>query len=480
MTANRPILAGVVASRQPLPQALEWRAFIPLAAAAAWFWGGQGWAWWIFALAPIVYLTTSAVALFAKIHDTRVHQLHAAGGFWGVLLALPALAAGGGWAALFAGLLSAWAFVTAGRIGAAYEPLYDGAPAPEGSTAVSTKAAIDETLLAYFVGVAKIPAGGGAEAMAHEALRLEATLKERGWHQDPASYHQTPKAPDGVVADSRSFRGIAYERLSYASGFVPRPELPGAAAWAAHTANARSQLRVFRHPGANRPWLLCVHGYRMGWDWIDFSLFSPSWLHHKLGYNLLLPVLPLHGARKIGRQSGDGYLDGDLLDLVHAQTQALWDLRRALAWLRDREPGARIGAYGISLGGYNVSLLATAEAELDFVVAGVPLADVPLALWRHLPQTHKRFYAQHGLSEERYREILRVVSPLARPALPPVERLHIFAAAADRIVLPDQPLRLSAHWQAPVQWYQGSHLSVRRERLTRDAVENAIKLAGWR
>lgn len=461
------------------PRAFESRAFIPLSAAIAWAGGGSGLWWWLFAALPIAYLLTASVALFAKIHDLRVHQLHAAGGLIGAVLALPALFAGGV-DALLAGVLSLWAFFTAGRIALDYEPRYQGAPDPEARPGVDGKAALDEALLAYFVGVAKVPAGAAAEAMCLEALRLEATLKEQGWAGDPARYHQTPTAPESAVIDPGRWRGIAYERVSYPSGFLPHPELPGAAAWNGHDRNARMQLRVFRHAGAPRPWLMCIHGYRMGLDWMDFGLFSPGWLHHKLGLNLIMPVLPLHGARRAGKQSGDHYLDGDLLDLLHAQTQALWDLRRSLAWLRDREPGAQVGVYGVSLGGYNAALLATAEADLQFVIGGIPLADVASALWRNLPLVHERFYAQQGLTQARYREILLPVSPLARPALPAPERLHLFAAAADRIVLPDHPLKLAAHWQRPVTWFQGAHLSIRGERTTREVIESAVRAAGWK
>ena len=469
-----------IGRRHRPPPATQPRALVALAAALVWALGGAGWTWWLFAALPLAYLLTAAIALFAKVHDVRIHQLHAAGGALGTLLALPALLSGGGWAALLAGVLSAWAFVTAGRVALRSEPLYEGAEAPEARPLVDTKAAVDEALIAYFVGVAKIPSGPVAEAMCLEGLRLEAVLQANGWSADPASYHATPSAPEAVTTEACRYKGIAYERVSYPSGFVPRPELPGAAAWAAQVPNQRSVLRVFRHPGADRPWIFCIHGYRMGDNWLDFGLFPPEVLHQKFGYNLLLPTLPLHGPRKVGRKSGDQYLDGDLLDLVHAQTQALWDLRRALAWLRDREVRPKIGVYGVSLGGYNAALLATAEAELEFVLGGVPLADTAGVLWRHLPHLHEQFYAQHGLTEERYRSILSVVSPLARPALPPRERLHLFAAAADRIVPPDQPLLLARHWKVPVRWYQGSHLSIRHERATRAALRDAIQSAGWR
>lgn len=469
-----------IAWRQSPPPTSQPRALIALAAAVVWAAGGAGWAWWMFAALPIAYLLAAAVALFAKIHDLRVHQLHAAGGALGSVLAIPALLFGGGWPALLAGLLSAWAFVSAGRVALNHAPHFEGAELPEARLAVDTKAAIDEALMAFFVGVAKIPGGPAAEAMCLEALRLEAVLKENGWTAEPARFHATPPIPQAVSSESRRWQGMAYERVSYPSGFVPRAELPGAAAWSALAPNQRSTLRVFRHAGADRPWLMCIHGYRMGDNWLDFGLFSPRWLHKKLGYNLLVPTLPLHGPRKVGRLSGNQYLDGDLLDLLHAQTQALWDLRAALAWLRDREVQPRIGVYGVSLGGYNAALLATADAELDFVVGGIPLADPAGVLWRNLPEVHARYYAQHGLTEARYRAILDVVSPLARPALPAKERLHLFAAAADRIVPPDQPLLLSRHWDVPVRWYQGSHLSIKSERAPQETLKAAMQGAGWR
>ena len=466
--------------RQPSPSGQQPVAVFGLLAAAAWALGGSGWSWWLFAALPLAYLLSAAVTLLAKVHDLRVHQLHAAGGALGVVMALLALLAGGGWAALVAGLLSAWVFVVAGRTALRFEPLYKGATEPEVRPAVAAKAAVDEALLSYFVGVAQIPAGPEADAMCAESARLEAAIKAGGWSDAPGPLYGTPTPPTGLTVLPQKYKGIAFDQFSYASAFRPNEALADIPSWMGEAANQRSVLRVFRHAGADRPWLLCIHGYRMGANWMDFGLFPPEVLHRKMGFNLLMPTLPLHGARKVGRKSGDQYLDGNLNNLFHAQTQALWDLRMALAWLRDREAKPKVGAYGISLGGYNAALLATVEAELDFVVAGVPLADPAGVLWRHLPTLHARYYAERGLTESRHRAILKPVSPLAQPALLPKERLHLFAAAADRIVPPDQPLLLSRHWDVPVTWYQGSHLSVRHERAARTVLKAAMQGAGWR
>ena len=53
------------------------------------------------------------------------------------------------------------------------------------------------------------------------------------------------------------------------------------------------------------------------------------------GLNVVLPVLPLHGARKI---KGAAFPGEDVLDDVHAAAQAVWDIRRLLSWIRSQEP----------------------------------------------------------------------------------------------------------------------------------------------
>lgn len=460
------------------PKRWELWALVPLLTGLYWLTDGHP-HWLLVAVLPGTLLLAAAVSLLLWPGDARINEYVALGGALGVLLAIPAMWVGGFGAGLLAGLLSAASYLAAGRMGLAAQPRVPGVPAPEPSLVLSAKAALDEALVAYFVTGARIPAGDEAQAQCDDAHRLEQLLGVIGADRDPAALHAHPSAPEAVQIDTARLFGWRYERLRYASGFTADPRLPGATAWASYRANQTCEAQLLRHVERGRPWLLCIHGYRMGPAWMNLPMFDPGWLHHGLGLNLLIPALPLHGARSIGLRSGDGYMDGNLLDLVLAQCQALWDLRRAIAWIRAQEPEARIGVFGVSLGGYNAALLAGYERALDFVVAGIPLVDCAGVLWRHLPAPLRDYLTHHDFDEARYRRLLQPVSPLALPPQPAQERRSIFAATADRVLAPTHAAALAAHWNVPVSWYDGGHLTFRGERAVKAAIETPMLRAGW-
>jgi hypothetical protein len=463
----------------PPPRQWEPLSLVPILAGFCWLLPDAGGSWLFWALLPGALLLSCGVGLLLFPGDPRISAYMALGGLLGMIFFLPAWISGGFWQALLALAASLASFLTAGRAALTREPQGIDVPPPDSGLQMDLKVGMDEAVLGYFVGGARMPGGDDAREICERAGRMLEVYRQRGLDRDPAPLHPEPPAPSRVFIQKASHRGQDYEVLRFDSGYAPDPALPGAAAWKGHAGNNECQVRLLRHPGPPRPWLLCIHGYRMGTTWLDFSLFSPRWLHHRMGFNLIQPVLPLHGPRRIAARSGDHYLDGDPLDLVHAQSQALWDLRRSLAWLRQNEGKARVGVMGYSLGGYNAALLAAYERELDFVLAVIPVMDFASALMRFLPPAYLRYYREHGLDEQRYRDILQVVSPLARAPLPPRERLHIVAAAADRIVLPNHPLVLARHWNVPVTWYQGSHLSIRYEREPGQVLRHAALAAGW-
>lgn len=461
-------------------RARDWLDLIPIVAGLAWLSTGDGVGWLLLALPPAALLLVSGVSSALLGPEARFSRYGALAAALGVLFALPALLLVSLFGALLAGLLSAAAFVQAGRAALARAGVEPGAPVPPATVGTWAKAALDEALIGYFVALAKIPAGDEATALVRDAEAMEAVIARRGWHADPATFHAAPSAPTDAVLTPARFGRFDYQELRFASGYEPPAEVPGAALWSSYLPNRTCHAHVFRQPQAGRPWLLCIHGYRMGTPFLDLRLFAPHIYARRLGFNLVMPTLPLHGPRRIGRQSGDHYLDGDPLDLLFAQSQALWDLRRTIAWIRAEEPDARIGVLGYSLGGYNAALLATHEAGLDFVVAGIPVADFASVLWQHVPPSLKTYFEAEHLTRDRYEHLLHLVSPLALPPKLSPERLHLFAGSADRVVPPAQPLKLAAHWGRDVHWFPGAHLTFRGERSVVRCIDDAFTGAGWK
>lgn len=102
------------------------------------------------------------------------------------------------------------------------------------------------------------------------------------------------------------------------------------------------------------------------------------------------------------------------------------------------------------------------------------------SLWQqHFPPMHRRYLARHGLDRAGYEKLFRVVSPLALPPLLPNDRLAIFAGSVDRMVPPEQPLCLARHWQVPVNWYPGGHLTFKGESAVAGALHRVAAAAGW-
>jgi hypothetical protein len=310
---------------------------------------------------------------------------------------------------------------------------------------------------------------------ATELAQAHALFESRGWLADPAAFHRTPPAPPTVEARARTTRGIAHEHVRFESGYAPDPAIPGTERWLGFQANRTAHAWVLRHPGGPRPWIVCVHGYGMGTGGIDLRAFEVDWLHRQLGLNVALPVLPMHGPRAPGRRSGAEFFGPSLLSCVHAEAQAMWDLRRLLGWIRG-QGGTRIGAYGLSLGGYTTALLAALEADLACAIAGIPAADFLRGAVRVTTGLDALWLQRLGVSLEKARDVLRPISPLALEPKVPKDRRYILAAAGDRLVTPDQVRDLWVHWDRPrIAWSAASHLSALREPELRGLLREALQ-----
>lgn len=456
-------------------------ALTPALAALLWLLTayGLGGAWRVLAMmAAVAALGAAGIMLWQPL-GRRAPQLVALAATFDCALALPMLWPLS-WLWWLLLLLSALAsYLASGYLSLLRVRGETGIPRIEIHWRQAFKAAADELVLGYFVGTVAMPRGDRLLRIARESTEGLEWFEQRGLLRNPAEYHRAPPKLGEFRLDARDAGGFRYDHLIWPSGYAPATDEPGAARWLSYTNTQTAHARIFRHAGVPRPWLICLHGYRMGWRWIDFRLFQPAWLHHALGLNLALPILPLHGERRLGWRSGDGFMDGDLMDIVHAEAQAQWDLRRLIRWLRETQNAEDIAVLGYSLGGYNAALLSTLEAELRCVITAIPLVDIAGVLWTQGPPRMLESMQAQGVTAQHVHRLLRLVSPLALPCKLPRERRHIVAATADRIVPLPPVLELWRHWEEPtLEWFQGTHLSVRREAVVPPMLETYLGAAG--
>ena len=339
---------------------------------------------------------------------------------------------------------------------------YADVPPPEPSLALIGEALLDRTFTLSTTVMTGLPLPDAVRRMLEEAAVAERLFAERGWLAEPALYHESPPPLlHPKVREERCWAGArrrAYRRLVFASGYAPHPGEPGRERWLAHPTNGTAHAYVLEHRGAPRPWLVCVHGFGMGTPLVNFSAFPIRLLHEELGLNLLLPCLPLHGARSATRMSGGEILAPDYLRVVHLFAQGVWDLRRLVGWARARG-GERVGLYGLSLGAYISSLVAGLEDGLACIVAGIPMVDFPLAAQDNMPWIMRRYDDEFALDWRRIRAITHVVSPLALTPRVPRAGRFIYAGIADRVVKPEHPRALWRHWEEPaIHWFSGGHV----------------------
>ncbi|BBZ11934.1 alpha/beta hydrolase family protein [Mycobacterium branderi] len=317
----------------------------------------------------------------------------------------------------------------------------------------------------------RTPPQSAANRTVTDMLRAAALFEERGWLVPPAAYHRRPPPlHDADITAAHACSWPAHhETLTFPSGFSPRDIEPGADRWVASTHNDTVLVRLLRHREP-APWVVCLHGFGMGATRFDLTVLWATVLHRRLGFNVAVPVLPLHGPRRSAEDRQ--LLSLDLAMTLHGISQAIWDTRRLVSWIRSTS-GLPVGVYGLSLGGYLAALLAGVE-RLDAVVAGLPFADVLGLMAHHGPPPDDL----ETLRAQATRNVFTVVSPLAMTPLLPVDRRAIFAARDDRLIPADQPIALQGAWQdCQLYWYNGGHVGFAWSRQSRRFVADRLHSA---
>ena len=309
-----------------------------------------------------------------------------------------------------------------------------------------------------------------------ELADIRSFQRSGGFDKDLLSFHPEPPPLENVRIESTWTWGQRFEHMQWDSEYEPHRDDPTRTRWNDYEENRTCHawmLRNAQDPAA--PWVVCVHAYAMGHPAIDLRAFRARELQKRHGVNVLSYVLPLHGPR-LGKASAfEAFLHG-VGNLIQLEAQAMWDLRRVIAWLR-QDGAPWIGVQGLSLGGYTTALLATLEEDLAFAVAGIPAVDFSDLLRTNIKETddHLDAFWQDAT------EALRVVGPLALRPRVPRSRRFIFAGLLDRMTPPRSVRNLWLHWEQPrIEWYSGSHISFFTERKARHLVDDAITLADRR
>lgn len=299
-----------------------------------------------------------------------------------------------------------------------------------------------------------------AESLDHAARldaleRLEALYSRpiEGWFRPPRSIEPSPQPV-------RRLAGSVVEDLRWDSAFDPLT--PGVAErYLRGEDNRRAAARLWRHErvagrATERPAIVLIHGYLGGHHGMEERIWPIRWLHHRLGLDVALFVLPFHGLRAVrGRRGAPPFPGADPRVTNEGFRQAMGDLRDLIHWLKSRG-NRQVGVMGMSLGGYTTSLVATVEPELAFAVPVIPLASMAdfARDQGRLGRTPEEAAREHAALERVYAP----VSPLHRRLVIDPERVLIVAAEADRITPIHHAERLAEHFEAPLETFVGGHL----------------------
>jgi hypothetical protein len=262
----------------------------------------------------------------------------------------------------------------------------------------------------------------------------EVTEREVGW-----------KTKDGVPTRIVDLTW-ASERPLYLSDPTLRERYERSAA------NRRGVARLFLgEDRRDRPTAIVVHGYRAGQFAVEERVWPIGWLLRR-GMNVALHVLPVHGLRN--DRPVPAFPGSDPRFTNEGFRQAIFDLRVLKAHV-EREGSPAVGAMGMSLGGYTVSLWATLD-PLAFVAPIIPLAsfaDVARAAGRLVGSEQQQALQHAGLEEAH-----RIASPFTRASRVPSEAALVIAGEGDRITPLAHAERLRDHLGAELVTFAGGHI----------------------
>jgi dienelactone hydrolase len=219
-------------------------------------------------------------------------------------------------------------------------------------------------------------------------------------------------------------------------------------------------------PAGPGPYPACVVLHILGGDF----LLAETVASHlaRQGVAALFIKMPYYGPRR-RKDSPKRMLSEDPRETVAGMTQAVLDIRRATAWLAEREEvdEARLGITGISLGGIMSALAASGEPRLNnvaIVLGGGNFADL---LWANETTQAKKFrerWLAGGETRETFREVVSKIDPATHGHLLKGRRVLMIEAQNDEVIPPDSAKALweSMGREPELVWLDAGHYTAIR------------------
>lgn len=210
-----------------------------------------------------------------------------------------------------------------------------------------------------------------------------------------------------------------------------------------------------------RPAVVVLH--ILGGDFALSRSFCASFAEQ--GVAALFLKMPWYGPRR-DPMSSRRMISKEPSETVEGFTQAVLDIRRAVAWLESQPDvdAGRIGIFGISLGGITGALAAAIEPKLQHVCLLLAGGDLAKVAWesRELARIRQDWEAR-GRSKEEFLAILQEVDPARYGQRVQGKKILLLNADRDEVI---PKACTDSLWKAfgepPIVWYDGTHYTVIR------------------
>lgn len=220
--------------------------------------------------------------------------------------------------------------------------------------------------------------------------------------------------------------------------------------------NRTAYARWFRHTRGPRPAVVLIHGHMGGVMAVEERLWPVQKLFEG-GMDVILPLLPFHGARRDPRRGlrPPDFPGSDPRRTIEGFRQVVHDFSGLADYLLAGRVTS-LGLGGMSLGGHAAALIGTVDPRLDFMMLLVPLACI--ADFAH---THGRLVGnsvEKAQQAKALREAQWAISPFSRPPLITGSRVLVVEGSADRVTGPSHANQLAVHFNGRSAAFDGGHL----------------------